>query len=162
MSLSQSELKEYLHYDPATGIFTWLKKSAKKTVLGNVAGTINGAGYLQISLQGKTYLAHRLAWFYTYGVWPKRLDHRDRIRTHNWMDNLREATQSQNAFHTKRNASNITGVRGVNLEGNRYRASIYYQGKKINLGRHDTIEQARAAYIAKAHELFPGFVVEGD
>ena len=74
---------------------------------------------------------------------------------------MREATQSQNAFYTQRTVPKSSGARGVNLEGTRYRATIYYQGKKINLGRYDTIEEAKAAYDKKAAELFPGFVVEG-
>ena len=161
--LTLEVLKEYLSYDAATGDFTWVKKPGRGRSVGSKAGTINGSGYLQITLFGTTHLAHRLAWFYTHGVWPKRLDHRDRIRHHNWMDNLREVTQSQNAFYTKRDASNVTGARGVTLaHDGKYRATIYCQGKKINLGRHDTLEAAKAAYDKKAAELFPGFVVEGE
>lgn len=157
-----ADLLEYLSYNPITGLFTWIKKPGRGTAIGNTAGTLNGAGYIQITIKGKTHLAHRLAWFFIYGIWPERLDHKDRIKTNNRIANLREATQSQNAFHTKRNASKITGARGVNLEGSQYRASIYYQGKKINLGRHDTIQEAQAAYNTKAHELFPGYVVGED
>lgn len=162
MELTLAVLKEYLSYDAITGDFTWVKKPGRGRSVGSKAGTINGSGYLQITLFGTTHLAHRLAWFYVHGVWPKRLDHRDRIRHHNWIDNLREATQSQNAFYTQRTVPKSSGARGVNLEGTRYRATIYHQGKKINLGRHDTIEEAKAAYDKKAAELFPGFVVEGE
>lgn len=156
--ITQAELKEYLAYDELTGVFTWIKKSAKGTIVGAKAGTINGSGYVQLRLKGTVYLAHRLAWLYVYGCWPNRLDHKDRDRTHNWITNLREATQSQNAFHTKRKLP-ATGVRGVQLaHDGKYRATIYQQHKKINLGRFDTLEEAEAAYKHKAQELFSGFI----
>lgn len=156
--LTQEQLKEYLHYDEISGVFTWIKKAAKGAIIGTHPGTINSSGYVQLQLMGKLYLLHRLAWFYVYGYWPRRLDHKDRDKTHNWISNLREASQSQNVFHTKRKPPN-TGVRGVHLaHDGKYRATIYHQTKKINLGRYDSLEKAEAAYKQKALELFPGFI----
>ena len=162
MELTFEVLKEFLSYDENTGEFIWIKKPGRGRSVGSTAGTVNGNGYVQITFKGKIYLAHRLAWLYVYGVWPNRLYHRDRIRHHNWISNLREASQSQNVFHTKRTIQTVTGARGVQrAHDGKYRATIYHQRKKINLGRYTTIEEAKAAYDKKAAELFPGYIVEG-
>ena len=91
-------LKKLLHYNPRTGIFTWKISSKYSCVkIGDIAGCKNKDGYIIIGIDGKNYQAHRLAWFYTYGVWPKdQLDHEDHIRHHNWIDNLREVTHLKN------------------------------------------------------------------
>ena len=81
--LTQERLKELLHYDEETGLFT-----RKTRVASRMKGTISGArhnkGYVQIMIDGDNYLAHRLAWFYVYGEWPKnQIDHINRIKTDN-------------------------------------------------------------------------------
>jgi len=76
--LTQTRLKEILHYDPQTGIFTWIN-SGKGHVAGMVAGT-KVRGYLQIEADGKLYRGHIIAWLYmkgefpAYRVVPKNLD----------------------------------------------------------------------------------------
>ena len=67
--ITETRLKTALRYDPISGNFTWLV-NAGRCRIGDVAGRINNQGYVQIGLDRKHYLAHRLAWFYTYGEWP--------------------------------------------------------------------------------------------
>ncbi|EEG1526727.1 hypothetical protein GWV33_07920 [Salmonella enterica] len=49
MAITQDELKELLHYNQSTGVFTWMesKGTAKK---GSIAGTVSGQGYVNIKL----------------------------------------------------------------------------------------------------------------
>jgi hypothetical protein len=73
--ITVQQLKKRLHYDPETGIFTWLNGQRK----GQPAGSKNGRGYLEIrpSVDGsrKRYKAHRLAWLYIFGQWSSEIDH---------------------------------------------------------------------------------------
>jgi hypothetical protein len=112
--ITQEELKEFLNYDPNTGIFKWKKighTSNKK--IGDIAGGLC-LGYVVIKLKDKQYKAHRLAWLYIYGKWPKdQIDHINGNKSDNKINNLREVNQSQNNFNRKLQKNNTTGVKGV-------------------------------------------------
>ncbi len=79
MSTSIEKFREYLNYDPDTGVFTWIKKSSKNVMAGSIAGTVKttrttkeglGIQYRYIKLDGE-YPAARLAWAMHYGEWPQ-------------------------------------------------------------------------------------------
>src|SRR5690348_14306740 len=111
-----SELRAMLNYDPETGLFTWRHtgKGRKATVGSNSHGYVS----IRLTVRGKKkgYLAHRLAWFYTYGEWPKNLiDHIDMNPANNAISNLREATHSTNKANRRAPANNSTGFKGVSF-----------------------------------------------
>jgi hypothetical protein len=111
--LTQSELKEILSYDRRTGIFRWLKPS-RRIKVGDVAGCVTqgyGKGYVVISFKKRQYFAHRLAWLYVTGRWPKMLDHRDRNKLNNVFANLRETTPALNRGNSLK-AKGISQVPG--------------------------------------------------
>ena len=89
-------LKGCLHYDPLTGVFTWkytINRNAKK---GQIAGRKN-SGYIEISIDGVKYLAHRLAWYYMTGEWPDVIDHDNRIKDDNRWVNLKNGSHASNS-----------------------------------------------------------------
>jgi hypothetical protein len=145
--LTQAELKELLHYDEETGIFTW-KVSTGRSKVGQIAGSPSQK-YIHISIKGKKYKAHRLAWLYVYGVWPIGiLDHEDQVRHHNWIKNLRQVTHSENGQNRWKNRNNTSGHKGVTFHKRwkKWVARIKVQGKQIFLGNFDTPELAAQAY----------------
>lgn len=158
--LTQARLHEVLDYDPKTGVFRWKVSLSNRAQAGSVAGGSMSHGYLRIAVDGVRYTAHRLAWFYVYGVWPSaRLDHRDTNPAHNWINNLREATMSQNLANQKQRRTNTSGHKGVTFwarDGN-WKAQIGVRGKNINLGYFPTREAAAAAYAEAAREAFGEF-----
>src|ERR1035437_1342352 len=98
MTLTQERLKELLHYDPATGVFSWLTNMKGGVRCGDVAGCkTGGQGYIRIRLDDHCYYGHRLAFFYVNDRWPAQIDHINRDRSCNAWLNLREATFSTNA-----------------------------------------------------------------
>jgi hypothetical protein len=113
--MTQQELKELLHYDQDTGIFTWLVPRANNAVkIGTIAGGKSPKGYWRIKIYDKPYQAHRLAWLYVYSEFPKEyIDHINGSRSDNRICNLREATYQQNAFNQKMSSRNTSGVKGV-------------------------------------------------
>ena len=160
------ELKSLIAYDPLTGIFRWkfrepLTKGDKyfnSRFAGNEAGSLDATtGYVVIGIKGKTYKAHRLAWFYMNDFMPERVDHRDDIGHHNWISNLREATVSQNACNMKRRCDNKTGFKGVQHIPERWRAVIYLNRKETSLGLFETPEAAHAAYCEASKKLHGEF-----
>ena len=146
--ITQDELKRLLHYNPETGVFTWLITRNNNVKAGAPAGGINTDGYLKIKLHGKTYSAHRLCWLYMTGVWPpEQVDHINNFRSDNRWVNLRLATDEQNRFNRKNMPNSISKYKGVcwDKDLNKWRSRIFYKGKSINLGRFSCeIEAARA------------------
>jgi len=166
--LTQDLLKEYLHYNEDTGIFTWIKKPCKKIKVGSVAGSLNKVDmYIEIGLLGCLYKAHRLAWFYVYGEWPERdIDHKDTIKINNCISNLRLSNKSENAFNqgvSKRNTSGFKGVSYIEQSG-KWRANAGLNGKIKFLGNFNTPEEASEAYknfCRKHHGEFIHHSIDG-
>tara|TARA_R110000851_G_C12742854_1_gene531107 strand:+ start:57 stop:551 length:495 start_codon:yes stop_codon:yes gene_type:complete len=134
--LTQDLLKEFIFYDLVTGGLTWLKSPAKRVRAGDVVASINKNGYIRITLKGKHYLGHRLAWFYLFGVWPNQIDHINGVRTDNRIENLRDvipADNSKNRALGKSNKSGVIGVRWVH-QHSRWTAQISVNGKNKALG----------------------------
>ena len=101
--MKQKFLKSILHYNKASGFFTWIAAPRRgRSYVGKRAGVIGNHGYLVIGISGKTYLAHRLAWLYVTGEFPKnQVDHKNRKRTDNRWLNLREASYGENLANSK-------------------------------------------------------------
>src|SRR6186713_1949490 len=112
--LTQEELKQILSYSPETGEFSWLITNSNRAIAGSVAGSLFPTGYTAIQIRGARHLAHRLAWLYMTGKWPRfQVDHKDRCRSNNRWDNLRQATNTQNAHNSTVKASSKIGLKGV-------------------------------------------------
>jgi HNH endonuclease/AP2 domain len=125
----------------------------------DVAGLLDGDGYRRITIKGRIYQAHQLAWLYMTGKWCSRvIDHRDGDPSNNRWANLRRATISQNNANRRIHRNNKCGFKGVvrNHIG-RWCAAIYKDGRRYHLGSFATPEEAHAAYVAAARKLFGEF-----
>lgn len=148
-------LKAVLHYEPATGVFTHIRS-------GRVAGATRPDGRIQISIKGKLYRAHRLAWLYVFGEMPaKEIDHINGNPTDNRITNLREATPIENKWN--RRVVNKIGFKGVQrVHPNSYMATITIHKKRTYLGCFKTPEEAHAVYSSAAKQHFGAFACEGE
>lgn len=157
-TLTQDELKSLLMYDPATGVFIWRVTRSPKVVKGSVAGSVNNEGYHHIKFNNVNYKAHRLAWLYMYGVWPSDgIDHINRVRNDNRIENLRLATKTQNGQNRSISKANTSGVTGVTWykKSQRWRAQIRVDMQHIYLGTYDTIEDAANARHRAEAKFYP-------
>ncbi|RZM21135.1 MAG: HNH endonuclease [Pedobacter sp.] len=160
MLLTQQELKTLFSYDPETGLFTRLVQTAPQAKVGTVAGTLTPKGYLSISIRGKNYRVHRLAFLYMTGEWPKVIvDHYNGKPADNSWNNLRPADYSQNGCNSRLRHSSRSGYKGVSYykDKNRYRAEIYLRDRRYSLGYFKTAEEAHEAYCKKAEVLHGQF-----
>lgn len=148
-------IRERLSYDPLTGILRWKahpdQGRHQKKYTDKVAGTISD-GYLKVGIKGKNIFAHRLAWVIFYGEWPNKgfeIDHKNRNRTDNRIDNLRLVTRKQNSHNQDfrervQHKNNTSGHVGVyyHKNNNRWVAYIRKDSKNKHLGSFNTKEEA--------------------
>lgn len=154
--LTAEYVRQILHYDPETGIFTRRYKS-QKTPAGGILGTPREDGYLIFRIGKFVYRTHRVAWLYMTGVWPKNtIDHVNLNRSDNRWCNLREATWSQNNANRGSDIRNKTGIKGVGLSrsGKKFIANIRRRGTNKYLGTFDCPAAAHFAYLIEAHKEF--------
>jgi hypothetical protein len=148
----QAELKKVLHYDPATGIFTWVDGQTGRGThyRKGIAGWISVKGYRYIRLNGRTCFAHRLAWLYMTGAHPTdQIDHKNGLRDDNRWDNLREANNGQNMQNIAGpHGKTRVGVLGVTFRRGVFEARIQHEKRRVHLGTFGTKEEADEAYRA--------------
>jgi hypothetical protein len=158
-------LNDLLAYDLETGSFTWKKFRGCTAKAGSLTGNLSASGYIGLCINGKRYLAHRIAYKIVYGCDPNGiLDHIDGDVTNNCISNLRVATFKQNQGNSKTPKHNISGIKGVSWKAkdNRWVAQIKHGRKKIWLGGYKTKEEAGAAYQKAANEYFGEFAKTGE
>lgn len=126
-------------YDEKTGIIT--------NTRGNICNSISKSGYIQCATwhNGKNIYvqAHQLAFYMSNGFEaPNMIDHINGNKIDNRIENLRAVTNQQNMF-------NIKNVKGYNYDKlrNKWMSKIKLNYKTIFLGRFDTEEEARQAYL---------------
>jgi hypothetical protein len=160
--LTQERLKEVLHYDPDTGIFTRIDRKGRSIRPNRVAGHVEPRGYIKVGVDRQSYYGHRLAFFYMVGKWPKDfIDHIDGDCSNNKWENLREATPLQSVMNTRKSSKGSLGYKGISRDGKRYKAEIRVNGKKTHLGDFDTPEEAHKAYCRAADKYYGEFANYG-
>lgn len=168
--LTQERLREVLSYDPITGIWPWVKRPSpcSRVRPGDVAGSVfvteSVGPYLRIQLDGVSYFAHRLAWFWMTGEWPNPgCDHEDTDGENNRWGNLRLANQSQNGANRGLFKNNTSGWKGVSWAScvDKWYAGIKVGGKSKNLGYYDCGPAAHFAYLVAADRAFGEFARGG-
>ena len=156
--LTAEAVRRLLLYDPFSGLWQYRKRGPHRP-RGWFAGAREPrSGYLRIQVETRKYLAHRLAWLWMKGVWPKdEIDHRDLDKANNRWANLREATHVQNTCNGPLRSTNKSGFKGVTFKQQQkaWRATIRAEGRCIHLGYFATAEEASAAY-REASERFHG------
>lgn len=156
--MDHAALLATVHYNPLSGEFIRLRAAGNRAA-GTVLGNPDAKGYLKALVLGKYVRLNRLAWFYTYGVWPtKQIDHKNQCKTDNRLLNLRDCGTSSNCLNQLGpRTNNTSGYQGVHqiIKTGRFRACCSIQGVKQHLGVFDTPEAAHAAYMAFKTQHIP-------
>lgn len=149
--ITQSLVQEMFRYDSLTGeFFRRISRSGNGGRAGTLAGSLS-EGYLQTRIGKKTYKIHRLIWLYVYGYFPEtEIDHIDRDRLNNKIENLREASSQCNARNRKERSDNTSGVKGVYWckRGSRWSVYICISQKKRFVGYYQDYADAVSARFA--------------
>jgi HNH endonuclease/AP2 domain len=171
-------LRQRYSYDPDTGILIRLPRPQSEFPdfatwrsfmirLANKPVTKKSRGYVTISvaIEGKSHycMAHRAIWAMVTGAWPETdIDHKNRVRDDNRWENLRAASDVDNAHNKSICYRNKSGFKGVHWlpENKKWRAQIRLNGKVSHLGCFEELEEAASAYrkaAIAAHGQFACF-----
>ena len=144
--ISYEKLHKMFTYNPETGL---LKRKRNKQVVG----TLNGKGYLDVSIEGKNHRVHRVCYCMYHGYWPENdIDHINQIKTDNRIKNLREVSRSCNMRNSKLHTNSSSGVKGVswNKQRKKWKTYITINNKNIYVGFFKDFDSAvMARYIAE-------------
>lgn len=152
---TSKRLRELVQYDPETGKFQQAGRSI---------GFVSGAGYVYLSLDGKSRLAHRMAWLYAFGEYPKhQIDHINGIRTDNRISNLRDVLPRVNNENriTPRRDNKSSGLTGVSwhVHSKMWRSRIWVHGQERRLGLFHTPIEAHNAYLVAKRAFHEGCTI---
>lgn len=159
--ISVEDLREIVSYDQSTGDLRWKINSGVRRV-GDLVKNHDKNGYNRLCYLGGYYFAHRVAWALHSGEWPSEMiDHVNGVKSDNRIDNLREATRSQNCVNraptsTPRAKSGYFGVVAARAPGS-WGAKLVVNRKRLYLGTFKTPEDAARAYDKSAFLHFGEF-----
>lgn len=161
--LTQERVRELFDYDPETGDLIRRVNKANQTA-GVAAGSVNARGHINVQVDGSLYAAHRIVFLWHHGWLPAEIDHKNRVKTDNRIDNLRPATSSQNKGNIGLLRNNRSGYKGVsfNARSQKWHAQIKINGVQTYLGRSDLPEEAARMYNAAAIKHFGEFAYLND
>lgn len=153
--------EDYLRYCPLSGNLYWKVNRGRGVKVDDVAGNKDGR-YVRITLNGKKYLAHRIAYSLHHGCEYKdvpMIDHVSGSGYDNRIENLRACDQQGNQANERLSSNNTSGYKGVSYfrRDGTWWAKITHKGKVVHLGYHSTPEAAARAYDQAALDLFGSF-----
>lgn len=163
--LTAARLRELLHYDPTTGVFTWKVHRSGMAPKGSVAGSVYNTGYWMIGVDRRYYSAHRLAWMYMHGSIPEGLviDHINGEKLDNRIVNLRVVSpgvnnQNRRRVHIDKTSSAPLGV-CWDKTLKTWKASLRHNGRTVNIGNFKSPERAHEAYLSRKRALHEGCTI---
>ncbi len=145
--LTREKVRELFFYEPSTGWLINRVNRNPRAMRGTVAGSLDGKGYLHIQIDKVIYRVHQLVWLYHFGFIPKMMDHKNRVRIDNRIENTRATTWAKNNANRSKNKNSVSRFKGVSVSSHgKWQAQTKVQGNPHHLGCYDTEEEAAAVY----------------
>ena len=156
--------KDYLHqiFEYKDGNLYWkINKGVAKT--GDITGCFSPSGYLNTTINRKTYRTHRLIFMWHYGFFPEEIDHEDGNSLNNRIENLRPANRGENCRNRTLTNKNKSGIKGVSWckDRNKWRVQLQINGKKLNFGDYNDIDYAKFIADAMRYKYHKEFANHG-
>lgn len=147
-------IKKCIGYNPKTGVLWWkeIGRNSGPVKVGDLITTKDNRGYIKLHVNNRLYYGHRIAWFLYYGEWPKyTIDHIDRVKYNNRINNLRDVSQAENN-------DNIPNKKERKILFNgKWVCVIDVKGIKYYLGSYVTEQEAVIAMHLGRLKYQPGY-----
>jgi hypothetical protein len=171
--VSVEQLKQALDYDRDTGDLTWrfrepwmfkgkspevtCKKWNSRFGGKPAMNSLSSRGYRVGGFNYRIFQAHQVVFALHNGYWADYIDHENGNPLDNNPNNLRDATNLDNARNRRKRSDNTSGCMGVVWlkSRGRWQARIVVEGKRVHLGEFKTCKLAVLA--RKKAELKYGF-----
>ncbi len=132
--LTNKKMRELLDYDPGTGLFHW-RVSRGFIRRGTLAGGLF-QDYIAVTIDGKRYTGHYLAWRFIKGREPKvKIRHLNGDKTNNRANNLTD-------HRTKSIVADNRVDIGIEYTLYGYRVVRFFGGTTKDIGTYSTFENA--------------------
>lgn len=155
------ELREQIYYKDGALYFHEGHDKRYKRNQGKPIGYRTKDGYLRVRLTVngaiRAYLVHRLIYWLEKHDWPVSIDHKDRNRSNNLIDNLKPATLLENNRNTSIRKDNATGYTGVERYGSKYKVKIKLDDRAYVICGYESLEAAALARDILAKIFFGDF-----
>ena len=150
------------YFEYKNGELYW-KVSKQKIKIGQKAGTLNNSGYRVIKFNQKSYLEHRIIFALHKGYMPEFVDHIDGNTINNHIENLREATKTQNHYNRNLQKNNTSGIKGVcwHKPSKKWSVNLIVNGEKKYFGTYFDKEVARFVVEAMRCKYHGNFANHG-
>jgi hypothetical protein len=146
--ITYERANQLLRYDPETGKLFWKVRKKGGKGFGGEAGYLNKSiGYMYVGIDNYRCLVHRIIWLLHYGYAPDcQIDHINRDRADNRIENLRLATRNESDNHQNRSlpSNNKSGVIGVSWHkaARKWCVEIWVDKVKHYIGLFENFEDA--------------------
>ena len=154
-------MTNHIPKEPDSFVYSELAKYEVNTVEGKVyrngveLGSIGHYGYVLIPIGNRLLKRSHIVYWAHHNKWPvKQLDHDNRIRTDDKINNLKEVTEREQQQNRQKKDGLPVGVylNGFGSKSKPYIAKIWNK-KSEYLGCFATVEEASRAYQKRAEEL---------
>ena len=144
-AITHELVKTIFDYDPVNGLLIRKIATSSKAKVGSIAGSKKGHKYARVSVNNKMFYVHHVVWLWHHKDLPKELDHINRDRFDNRIENLRPTDRSANNINTKVRSNNTSGISGVSFDKryNKWHVRIGVNGSAVHVGYFDDLETAR-------------------
>jgi hypothetical protein len=159
--LTQEYLRNLFKY--SNGKLFWKESPGRYVKAGTQAGCVYNNGYCVVKINNKRYGLHRIIFMMHHGYFPNEIDHIDRNRANNKIENLRAATSQQNKNNTGITKANKSGCKNVCWDKSTQKWLIQLQinGKTKNIGRFKDLELADLVAFMAREKYHGEFVNHG-
>lgn len=160
-TLEKDTADQFLRYED--GELYWKVSNSNRVKVGDKIVSKSSYGYIRLSINGTRYFAHRVIYLMHHGYMPDIVDHIDMDITNNRIENLREATKSQNMCNASLRADNTTGVKGVSWQSRKgnWTARVTKNKRLVLCEQHDDLVSAVIAVRSARLEHHQAFAHHG-